>query len=59
MFYVIDISTGEVLAGPCTADEVDSRLDRLSETIPTPLMFVQADCESGFGMFADDWMGVA
>lgn len=59
MFYVVDLTTGEVLAGPIPADEVDSRLDMLSETIPLPCMWVQADCESGYGMAADDWMGVA
>lgn len=60
MFYIIDTTTGEVLTGPISHEEVAPYLrDELPDHINWADVFVQADCESGFGMGADDWMGVA
>ncbi len=59
MFFIVDLTTGEVLAGPMSAADVDTALDTLTECYPTPALFVQADCESGYGMAAEDWLGIA
>lgn len=60
MFYIVDTTTGEVYAGPLTPDEVAPYLrDELPDTVNWADVFVQSDAPSGYGMGADDWMGVA
>ncbi len=56
MFYVVDLTTGEVLAGPVPADGVDTAIDGLTAMYPLETLFVQGDCPSGYGLAAADWV---
>lgn len=59
MFYIIDLTTGEVLSGPVHFTSIDDELDGLSAMYPLENLFVQAACDSEFGLFAENWLGIA
>lgn len=57
MFYIVDLTTGEVLGETANYSAVDTLLDDLTATYPLESLFVQGGCESGYGLSAADWLG--
>lgn len=59
MFYIVDVTTGEILRGPLFPRRVEFVLRDLKGTgHMLGNLFVQADCESGYGLMAVDWLGI-
>lgn len=55
MFYIIDVTTGEILdQGEYTT--IGDKLNDLTVMYSLKDLWVQAACDSKYGLFALDWM---
>lgn len=59
MFYIINVTTGEVINKARPADQISDAL-RFLASIGYALdnVVVQADCASGFNITALEWLGI-